>query len=263
MENENKIKADNETAEDIEFEQVTEQEKSLQPVSLSPVMTLEKFSEKVNILHDFVDKILKEKEDYGVIPGCGNKPTLLKPGAEKLSNFFGLLPKIIELDRQENFETGFFRYMYKVQLYQSHNASLILSEGIGEVNSYESKYRTKAIWENGKKIGSEDKTPAEIAGQINTMMKIAVKRAYVDAVLRATRLSHKFTQDLEDMGGNQDANNDGWFKFGGHEIKFGEFAGQTLNSLTKDELVIYGKSMKESSYKEKFKEYYKWKIAQN
>lgn len=29
---------------------------------------------------------------YGVIPGCGDKPTLLKPGAEKLSLLFRLAP---------------------------------------------------------------------------------------------------------------------------------------------------------------------------
>ena len=33
-------------------------------------------------------------EDYGVIPGTGSKPTLLKPGAEKLCVLFKLSTKI-------------------------------------------------------------------------------------------------------------------------------------------------------------------------
>ena len=33
--------------------------------------------------------------DYGVVPGTGTKPTLLKPGAEKLPTFFGLAPVFV------------------------------------------------------------------------------------------------------------------------------------------------------------------------
>ena len=33
---------------------------------------------------------MKKDRDYGVIPGCGNKPSLLKPGAEKLAAAFML-----------------------------------------------------------------------------------------------------------------------------------------------------------------------------
>ncbi|MBZ5672295.1 MAG: hypothetical protein LAO04_21560 [Acidobacteriia bacterium] len=43
-------------------------------------------------VHQIMDSILKSGEHYGIIPGT-NKPTLLKPGAEKLSFTFRLLPK--------------------------------------------------------------------------------------------------------------------------------------------------------------------------
>lgn len=34
---------------------------------------------------------LVDKYDYGTIPGCGDKPTLLKPGADKIALLFGLV----------------------------------------------------------------------------------------------------------------------------------------------------------------------------
>src|SRR5580698_4974819 len=41
---------------------------------------------------EFTRKIMVRDRDFGEIPGT-SKPTLLKPGAEKLCNFFGLEPE--------------------------------------------------------------------------------------------------------------------------------------------------------------------------
>jgi hypothetical protein len=41
---------------------------------------------------EFTRRIMVRDQDFGEIPGT-NKPTLLKPGAEKLCNFFGLEPE--------------------------------------------------------------------------------------------------------------------------------------------------------------------------
>ena len=48
--------------------------------------------ERYKLLNSFVGQVLREGTDYGKIPGAGDKATLLKPGAEKLSMFFGLSP---------------------------------------------------------------------------------------------------------------------------------------------------------------------------
>jgi hypothetical protein len=40
----------------------------------------------------YVSRYLKNKIDYGLIPGCGSKKVLFKPGAEKLCRLFKLRP---------------------------------------------------------------------------------------------------------------------------------------------------------------------------
>ena len=40
--------------------------------------------QKIAQFQAIVQQNLKEGHDYGTIPGCGQKPTLLKPGAEKI-----------------------------------------------------------------------------------------------------------------------------------------------------------------------------------
>ena len=50
----------------------------------------------VAAIQDIMRKVMKDGEHYGKIPGCGDKPTLLKPGAEKLAMTFRLCPRIYE-----------------------------------------------------------------------------------------------------------------------------------------------------------------------
>src|SRR5687768_5349192 len=61
------------------------------------------------------DKVLVPNEDYGAIID-GGKPTLLKPGAEKLASAFKLSadPQIESI--VENWETGLFYYRYRCVL---------------------------------------------------------------------------------------------------------------------------------------------------
>ncbi len=47
---------------------------------------------QVNHLQYVMSKIMRDGEHYGKIPGCGDKPTLLKPGAEKICMTFRLSP---------------------------------------------------------------------------------------------------------------------------------------------------------------------------
>ena len=95
-----------------------------------------------------------------------------------------------------------------------------VSEGMGECNSMESKYRWRWVGERDlpagtdkTKLVSQERRSAKTGGhwtvyrmdnddiysQVNTILKMAKKRALVDAALSAGRLSDVFTQDLEDL----------------------------------------------------------------
>lgn len=180
----------------------------------------DKFITDIKAINEFQQvarQFLIEGADWGVIPGT-SKPTLLKPGAEKIAKLLGLSDQYIIEDRQENWDTGFFRFLIKCQLIAVRNGVLI-SEGLGECNSKESKYAYRWVSERDLPPGT-DKTNLvsqirhsrsggkwtvyrfdneDIYSQVNTLLKMAKKRALVDAALSAGRLSQVFTQDVEDM----------------------------------------------------------------
>ena len=69
----------------------------------------------INQFQAIVRSQMKSGHDYGVIPGT-QKPTLLKPGAEKIAKLLGLADVYEIMDRQEDWERGFFRYLIKCRL---------------------------------------------------------------------------------------------------------------------------------------------------
>lgn len=111
--------------------------------SMMPVMNITDAIERRNQVVSFVKQIMVEETDYGTIPGT-NKPTLLKPGAEKLATFFGLSKRFDIIERTEDW-TGnqhngepFFYYLYRCSLYRG---DLLIAEADGSCSSFESKYR--------------------------------------------------------------------------------------------------------------------------
>ena len=171
----------------------------------------------INRFQAIVHQNLVENQDYGIIPGT-QKPTLLKPGAEKIAKLLGLADQYEIEDRQEDWSKPFFRYLIRCKLIHVATQSLI-SEGLGECNSMESKYRYRWIGEKDLPLGTDksklvtqerrSKTGGhwtvyrldneDIFSQVNTILKMAKKRALVDAALSAGRLSNVFTQDIEDI----------------------------------------------------------------
>ncbi|WNM70429.1 hypothetical protein [Myxococcus phage Mx4 ts27htf-1hrm-1] len=194
-------------------------------------------AEQRKMLAEYVKQQMVDGTDYGVIPGT-QKPTLLKPGAEKLITLFRCTPKFTLLDKQstQDFDRGFFNYVFRCRIY-SRDAEAVVAEGFGSANSYESRYR----WRDGKRkcpsCGSEallmskdkpewfcwrkkggcgavfPKADERITGQqvgrvenpdlpdmANTVLKMAKKRALVDASIALARCSDMFTQDVEDFG---------------------------------------------------------------
>jgi hypothetical protein len=114
---------------------------------------------------------------------------LLKPGAEKLCDIFGFSKQLEVLNRIEDWYIGLFHYEIKIILINK-KTGLVEAEGIGCCNSKEKKFRNQDSFTI-----------------INTLLKMAKKRALIDAVLSATRSSGIFTQDIEDMEPNKAPNN--------------------------------------------------------
>ena len=157
-------------------------------LSIIDNVNLQQVSAKMQKIAQFqavVQKTLKKEHDYGVIPGTGNKPTLLKPGAEKILMLMGLRSEFEIADSTRDFEKGFFQYQVRCKLYKN---DMLITEGLGSCNTRESKYIKQ--------------DPYSID---NTILKMAKKRALVDAALLVASLSDIFTQDLEDIDlqGNQ------------------------------------------------------------
>ena len=209
-----------------------------------PVMDVKQAVARRGALVGFVQGIMVKGADYGAVPGT-DKPTLLKPGAEKLTTFFGLAPvfvseRIVEEFGDDGREPLFF-YRYRCELYRM---GTLVGSGIGSCNSRESKYR----YRNGQRVCPECQKAAiarskypprnqpnaepgwycngkgggcgaqfdatdrritdqivgkvpnpDIADLVNTIDKMAQKRALIAAVLIAVNASEFFTQDVEDM----------------------------------------------------------------
>lgn len=209
---------------------------------------IQKTMSKIATLQIVVKKNLKENHDFGVIAGQGSKPTLLKPGGEKICMLFGLNPEYKFLDKTEDYEKGFFTYNVKCTLYRNGNP---VSQGVGNCNSMEKKYKyvnsdtipstidPSTVEEITDKWGKKKyKIPnPHIADLVNTILKMSKKRAFIDAVLQVASLSDVFTQDLEDMRGfiqqertenlnEEDAAN--------LKINFGKHKGETLGQIMKE-----------------------------
>jgi hypothetical protein len=138
---------------------------------------------QVRKINETMRAVMRSGEHYGVIPGT-NKPTLLKPGAEKLLLLFRLAPDYESVD---HYDGDHLTVKSKCTLYHIPTGSK-LGSGEGSCSTKESKYALRF----GK---PNDKLP----DQYNTVLKMSNKRALVAAVLNTTAASDIFTQDIEDM----------------------------------------------------------------
>ncbi len=199
---------------------------------LMPAFSIEAAVERYNAVLKFTQTIMKQGKDYGAIPGT-DKPTLLKPGAEKLCSFFGLALDYEEMEKVCDWNGGFFFFTYKAVL--SRNGQIVAT-GIGSSNTKEKKYRWRNADRKCPTCGKEtilkskdkpeffcwrkkggcgavfsDRDPklteqtcgkvenTETFDLVNTIQKMAQKRALVAATLVAANASEFYTQDVEDM----------------------------------------------------------------
>ena len=208
--------------------------------ALAPVMNLAVAKQRMKEFQEFIAEYLVKDEDFGTIPGT-KKPSLYKPGADKLCELYGIADTypLDRIRRVEDWskEPPLFDYEITCVLIDRRTQTVI-SEGMGSCNSWEDNYR----WRDRKKVCPEcnletiikgkaeygggwlcfqkkggcgakfqDGDPAiedQEVGRVinesvptlkNTILKMAKKRAKIDATLSATRSSGVFTQDLEDI----------------------------------------------------------------
>lgn len=181
-------------------------------ITVSPVMDVAAHKDAINAIQGVLQHVMIKGEHYGTIPGCGSKPALLKPGAEKIMATFGIRPEV-EVDELDE-ERGHRRFRVKVKGL-SHSGDF-LGEGIGEASTAEEKF----AWESAKceehwnsmpesqrrirwrvsngRTYQDQQVQTNPADKANTALKIAKKRAMVDMVLTVTAASDIFEQDLDE-----------------------------------------------------------------
>lgn len=200
----------------------------LKPIDIGTIQKQMEFISKLK------QSVMTPDVDYGAIPGCGEKPTLLKSGAEKLLMLFRLRPiarlSVIQLEGEHR------EYRADVDILDSKGE--VIATGIGVCSTLENKYRYRnakrkcpscgesAIQAGKKEYGGgyfcnkksggcgtkfSDKDPTlnsqhegkiqnqDIPDTYNTVAKMAKKRGLVDATLTACAASGMFTQDVEDF----------------------------------------------------------------
>ena len=170
---------------------------------------------RLNELQAFVKTVMKPgiDNDYAVIPGT-KKKTLLQPGAQKLCEVYGLATHYEDVEVTENWDKPLFFYRKRCVV-TSRRDGRFICDGIGSCNSKEDRYAWR--WINEEDIPeSIDKSTLkrksqetqrglwvqyrmpneDVCSLVNTIEKMACKRALVHAVQGATRSADLFTQDL-------------------------------------------------------------------
>ena len=179
---------------------------------------------QVASMQEIMKHVLKQDVHYGKVPGCGDKPTLLKPGAEKLAMAFNLDLQT-EVQVVETVETGHREYRCMTTVFLK-GSDKRLGNGAGCATTQETKWRyrsentgaevPKEYWKtrDADLIGGSEFSTRKIDGTwlifhrvehdnpadcYNTCLKMAEKRSKVCAVLNVTAASDIFTQDIEEM----------------------------------------------------------------
>ncbi len=198
------------------------------------------------LIQDAMKSAMQDGQHFGKIPGCGDKPTLLQPGAQTILLLFRMNPdydvEVVNLDRNHR--------EYRVKCRLTNSSAEFIGSGVGSCSTMEGKWRfrvapktltdrevPKAYWDARKTDprkaqellggpgfstkkndagawmiaeGSSEKIEHENpADYYNTCLKMAKKRALVDATLTRTAASDCFTQDVEDLRDNMEVYGDG------------------------------------------------------
>ena len=125
---------------------------------------------------------LERDVDFGVVPGT-KSPSLYKSGAEKVAMAYGLMQHFTGESAMEVIDPEpFFYYRVRCDLVKVANNGVeyIFCSGEGSANTREKR--------NGRN---------DAYNSANSTLKMAQKRALVQAALAVSGLSSMFTQDME------------------------------------------------------------------
>ena len=179
-------------------------------------------------VQDVLKSQMQEDVHYGKIPGTGDKPTLLKAGAEMLRMVFNMNTicnaNDVTIDTDDKGHKT-----YEICMHILNKEGIKVATGLGCCSTMESKYKYRSqltdrkvpseYWESRDKalLGGPQYSPKKVKGSwlvservehdnpadyYNTVKKMAKKRAMADGILTATCSSDLFTQDLEDLNAN-------------------------------------------------------------
>lgn len=201
-------------------------------LAVTPTVQAEELVERLNVIKEAAEKAMVVGVDYGNVPGT-DKPTLFKPGAEKLSVLFQLDVQLVN-EKVWGPEAHLTVISHATVFHAPTRSRLGYGEGI--CTTREKKYAKRPgnrkcpscqaetifkskhdpgwfCWAKKGGCGAQftDDNEAAIVSQPtgdvdnpdlpdlwNTVVKMAEKRARVDAILSVTGASAIFTQDLED-----------------------------------------------------------------
>lgn len=188
---------------------------------------------QIGTIQELMKGVMQEGTHYGKIPGCGDKPTLLQPGAQTLGLTFQIYADPIE-HVVTDLPGGHREIRTKVAMRRLSDDKIV-AYGFGTCSTMESRYRfrraepkievldepippdygqnkakyakkglgcrkVEGAWVWCKITDSGEKTEHDNpADYFNTVDKISFKRAYVHGTINATACSDIFTQDIEDM----------------------------------------------------------------
>jgi hypothetical protein len=181
---------------------------SLQPRSFASIV-----AQRAQISNLMSQAMVKDI-DYGTIPGTP-KPTLYKPGSEKLLSMFHLAAQPVVEDLST---PDVMRFRVFVRITES-GSGRYLGEGVGEASSAEQKYkwrgivceeewqmtpedRRRVLWKKGRQGSAAypvKQVRTDMEDLANTVLKMAKKRAQIDAVLTVTAASDVFMQDAQEL----------------------------------------------------------------
>lgn len=181
--------------------------------------------------------VMEPGVDYGTVQGI-DKPFLQQPGAENLCLFYHLAPShVVDISTGDGITSPPLWVVIRCQLHVGSTDGPIVGEGVGAANSWETKHRRRFAelncpacgqphirksrqddggWFCWRKLGGcgatyadgDPKVESQERGQVdnpdpwdllNTLLKMARKRALVDAAKGTTGTSWLYSQDPEDV----------------------------------------------------------------
>ncbi|HEX4334636.1 MAG TPA: hypothetical protein VH062_01915 [Polyangiaceae bacterium] len=199
-------------------------------------LTVQEIIARVDKVKEVQKAVMRDGVHFGVVPGI-SKPSLLKPGAEILGMAFRLAAKFVITETFDGphltvkaecnlihaptgafLGQGFGSCSTRESKYAWRKGERVCPD-CGKPAIMKSKYGDNGAqpgWFcfakkdgcNAKFAANDDRITSQIAGRIpnedvadtyNTVLKMAIKRSHVAAILFVTCASEIFTQDVEDM----------------------------------------------------------------